>query len=94
MKEAVFILLVIGVLLALTAVRYRKQIAGLISLAKVLRETKRAVLERTPAISREAEKSIPLVNCAGCGVWVPRTKALRRSEVYFCSDKCMTSAVN
>jgi len=93
MKESLFILLVIGVLAALTAIRYRKQIAGMIGVAKMLKETTRAVTDRSRIGSRE-EKSIPLVSCSKCGVWVPQNKAVKFRDIYYCSDACLASAVS
>lgn len=91
MKEALFILLVIGVLAALTAVRYRKQIAGMIGIAKVLKQATRAGTFGTKTMPDET-KTIPLVNCSKCGVWVPQTKAVRVRDIYFCSEACLAAA--
>ena len=82
MREGFFILLVILVLLGLTAVRYRKQIAGMIGLARALKDAKDAgVQERTTS----EHASVQLVNCSKCGVWVPQDKALRRGETFICT---------
>lgn len=86
MREAFVILAVIVVLLALTAIRYRKQIAGLISLAKTLREVKKSAAARS--FPGEGTASVPLVNCSTCEIWVPRNKARKVGEVYYCSEVC------
>jgi len=91
MKEALFIFVVIGVLAALTAVRYRKQITGMIGIAKMLKETTRNVAGGRKRVSGEAE-SIPLVNCSKCGVWVPQGKAIKVGNVYYCSNVCLNAA--
>lgn len=83
MKEAFFILLVIIALLGLTAVRYRKQIAGMIGLARALKDAKDAVAAGGAGRSQPA--SVQLVNCSKCGVWVPESKAVRRGQGYFCA---------
>jgi hypothetical protein len=88
MKEALFILLVICVLAALTAVRYRKQIAGMIGIAKMLKETTRTVAGARKRVSGET-KSIPLVNCSKCGVWVPQDKSIRVRDLNYCSEACL-----
>lgn len=93
MREAIFILVVIGVLSALTAIRYRKQISGMIGIAKMLKETTRAATDRSRIGGRD-EKSIPLVNCSKCGVWVPQNKAVKIRDIYYCSDACLASAAN
>ncbi len=89
MREGFFILLVIFSLLAWTAFRYRKQISSLIGFARMLKETKDSVTKRSKTISRESEKSIPLVNCAKCGIWVPMSKAVKTGDIFYCSDECL-----
>lgn len=87
MREIIFILIVIFVLLALTAVRYRKTIAGVLGVAKMLKEAKDAAAGAN-AVGRE-KPSVQLVNCAKCGVWVPQNKAIKRGEGFFyCSESC------
>ena len=86
MKEALFILLVVLVLLALTAVRYRKQIAGMIGFARMLKEAKQSVSQGSPRIQSPSEKSIPLVNCSKCGVWIPQNKARKFGDEFVCSQ--------
>ena len=89
MREALFIFLVVFVLLALTAVRYRKQIAGMIGFARMLKEAKQSISQGSPRIQSPSGKSIPLVNCSKCGVWVPQNKAMKIGDVYYCSDECL-----
>ena len=92
MKEALVILLVIFVLLALTAVRYRKQIAGVLGVARMLRDAKRAAAGTQQTFPQEREKAGQLVNCAKCGVWIPEAKARKVRELFFCSDACLKTA--
>jgi len=84
MREAFFILLVVCVLAALTAVRYRKQIAGMIGLARALKDAKAAAADQRRVDS--VQPSMQLVNCAKCGVWVPQNKATLRHKAYYCAD--------
>jgi hypothetical protein len=91
MKEALFILVVIGVLAALTAIRYRKQITGMIGLARMLKETTRSVAGASKRVAGET-KSIPLVNCRRCGVWVPKGKAIKVRDDSYCSEACLKAA--
>ena len=86
MKEALFILLIVCVLAALTAVRYRKQIAGMIGFAKMLKEARQSLGQRPSSVPAENAKSIPLVNCSKCGVWVPQNKARKVGDVFLCSE--------
>jgi hypothetical protein len=83
MREVSFILLVIVVLLGLTAIRYRKQIAGMIGLARALKDAKDAA-SLDGRSSQPA--SVQLVNCAKCGVWVPEGKSTRQGNDHLCSN--------
>ena len=85
MRELIFVLAVIGVLLALTAIRYRKQIAGIIGVARMLNEAKSNV-SASASKQREKQKSVQLIHCSKCGVWVPQSKANRRGDQYRCAD--------
>ena len=89
MREAIFILLVVLGLFALTVFRYRKQIAGVIGFARMLKETKENLGHGSGQIRGNAEKSIPLVNCSKCGVWVPQNKARKMGDIFYCSDECV-----
>ncbi len=84
MKEAFFILFVVALLAALTAVRYRKQISGMIGLAKVLKEAKDNI-GQSRSLQGEKQASVQLVNCAKCGVWVPQNKARKSVDLFYCS---------
>ncbi len=86
MKEAFIILLVVCVLAALTAVKYRKQIAGMIGFARILKEARQSVGQQSNSFPVE---SIPLVNCSKCGVWVPQNKARKVGDIFYCSDECV-----
>lgn len=86
MREGLVILVVIVILLALTALRYRKQINTMIGMAKVLKEVNdQAVASKTMPAEKQ---SVQLVNCAKCGVWVPQTKAVGRNGMFYCSTEC------
>jgi hypothetical protein len=83
MKEGFFILLVIFILLGLTAVRYRKQITGMIGLARALKDAKDNAAGGSQR--QAAPASVQLVNCSKCGVWVPENKASKRGSDYRCA---------
>lgn len=82
MREAFFILLVIFVLLGLTAIRYRKQIAGMIGLARALKDAKEAASHGRQGGAEQP--GVKLVNCATCDIWVPQDKAVTRQGTYYC----------
>ena len=90
MVKFLFVLLVIIALLAMIAVRYRKQIVSLIATAKFLKEAKdaaqQAQLRRAP-MPQPTKAAVHLVNCAKCGVWVPESKAVRHQQSFYCG-KC------
>lgn len=91
MREFIFILVVILVLLGLTAIRYRKTIAGMIGVAKMINEAKNAAAGNTIGAK---PASVQLVNCAKCGVWVPQNKAIREREgIFYCSAACQKNIV-
>ena len=79
MKE-IFIALVVLALLALTAVRYRKQISGIIGVAKLLNEAKNAQAQAQAMNRRPEPSSVQLINCSKCGVWVPEKKTVKSRD--------------
>lgn len=95
MKEALVILFVIAVLLALTAVRYRRQIVGMIHIWRSLKSARDEIRGKT---ERDRGEPLPvgkLVNCAKCGTWVPEGRAISlRGRIYYCSSKCLESVTD
>ena len=88
MKELLLILAVIAVLLALTAVRYRKQIAGMLHIYRMLRSARQA--QMGGARERRNETSSRLVSCAKCGTWTPESAAITMGpSTYYCSKRCL-----
>ncbi len=86
MREGIFILVVVLILLALTAVRYRKQISGVIGVARMLKDAKDQA--HVAVNSKQPQPSVQLVNCGKCGVWVPEGKAVARHGIKYCSAAC------
>lgn len=78
-----FILFVAAILLGLTAIRYRRQIAGMIRVARLLKAAKGSPGLGSPIRSNE-KGSVQLVNCTKCGVWVPQNKAIKQRNGYYC----------
>jgi len=82
-----FGLLIIAIVLAMIAVRYRKQINSLIATAKFLKEAKDAAQKGQlgrAATPQRAKTPVHLINCSKCGVWVPQDKALQRAGQIYC----------
>lgn len=100
MREALFIFAVILVLAALTAFRYRKQIIGMIELARTLKKVGGALsggnagAPRMPVSNdKGASGDTALVNCSTCGVWTPQTRARMIKGRFYCSDECFMARV-
>lgn len=97
MKEAFFILVVFAVILVLTAVRYRRQIAGMIQVWRSLKAMRHQIKQKQGPDDMEQEK-VPagkLVNCSGCGTWVPESRAIGlRGGIFYCSSACLETTSN
>ncbi len=92
MKEAFFILLVFAVILALTAIRYRHQIAGVLRIWRSFKTMKQQMSQRSAEVENKDKFAGPLVNCAKCGTWVPEQRAIRlRGAAVYCSTACLES---
>jgi hypothetical protein len=90
MKEALFILLIIGVILALTAYRYRRQIATMLHIWRSFKAVRDQVKQKSDAPPVEGKASGRLVNCARCGTWVPEERAIElRGGTRYCSAVCL-----
>ncbi len=88
MKEALFILLIVLILLGFTAYRYRRQLTAGYQVWKMFQGLRKGTLGSHP--EREPEKSGNLVSCSRCGTWVPESKAMKLGRsVNYCSPACM-----
>jgi hypothetical protein len=89
MREALFILLIIGVVLALTAYRYRRQIAAVLQIWRSLKSM-RQQMKQNQAPHVESKSTGRLVNCAKCGTWIPEERAIElRGGSKYCSAACL-----
>ena len=91
MRDALFIIFVIFLLLALSAVRYRKQVVAMIRIHRML---KNGQMQAGPG-ERQIPKdgSTQLVNCAKCGVWVPLDSAIVfPNKMNYCSTECLATS--
>lgn len=93
MKEAIFIIVLILIVLGLTALRYRKQIASMIGMARLLREAKKG-MSAGPALGRPAEKVGVLAHCETCGVNFPEERMMRIKGKRYCSNECSAAALS
>ena len=89
MREAFFILIVFAVILALTAIRYRKQIVTMLHVWRSLKAMRQQVSQRQVP-PEKPEQAGPLVNCSKCGTWVPEQRAIKlRGGTFYCSSNCL-----
>ena len=94
MRTVLFILVVLLILVAWTAVRYLKQITGIIGFVRMIREA--TISNRTPEKAKEMKASTPneLVSCSKCGVWVPHDRAIRfDARTFYCSKDCVSASL-
>ena len=93
MKEALFILAVLLVLVAMTAYRYRRQISVILEFMNQVSAVREGMRKPREQIRQEPVAKGPLVHCQKCGSWVPEERAIRlRSSATFCSVKCLESS--
>lgn len=84
MRETLFILGILAVLVILTAIKYRKQIAGAIGFARAINDIRaaRPITGEKPAGT--------LVQCEDCGVRIPESNAVSLGAGrYRCSRGCV-----
>lgn len=92
MREALLILGVIAVLLALTAIRYRRQLVVGYRIWKTLKAARET--EGNTEIRKTAPKpGERLVKCHRCGTWKPRSSAITLGTSAYCSSKCVEDSV-
>lgn len=84
------------VVLALIAMRYRKQIQTAIYMYRMFRKMRQMSKPQEKQIekTKSAPANVPLVRCAGCGVWVEQTNVLKMgNKISYCSANCIEKAV-
>jgi len=93
MKEIFLILAVLFLVFGMTAIRYRKQIAAVLGMARMLKEAKAAAENARRVQAPSAPQTNELVNCSKCGVWVPRNKAVTTGRAIFYCSQCYAKVV-
>ena len=90
MREILFILLIIGVILALTAYRYRKQIVTMLHIWRSIKAVRQQVKGQQTPPPVDNIASGRLVNCSKCGTWIPEERAIElRGGTMYCSAACL-----
>jgi hypothetical protein len=93
MKEALFILLVMLALAALTAYRYRRHILSALEFYRTIKTIRERTGPPKTQIPDEPAARGPLVHCQKCGTWVPEDKAIRLGRsAFYCSTKCLETS--
>ncbi len=94
MREALVILIVLLILIALTAYKYRRQIGTMISVGKMIRDAATGNANRRESIGAEPIASGNLVSCTKCATWVPESKAIKfGGNTFFCTDACLQRSI-
>jgi len=91
MREVFFILVVVFILLALTAFRYRKQLVAAHRIWQMLRGTAPGTfpVNNVPT-KKPTNEPVPLVKCTRCGTWTPLDRSIKLGQsIYYCSSNCM-----
>lgn len=83
------------VVLALIAIRYRKQIQTAIYVWRMFRKMRQMNKPKEKQIEKNKRNSdVPLIRCAGCGNWVAETNVLKMgNKISYCSADCIEKSV-
>jgi hypothetical protein len=87
MREAVFILIVVVGLMALTAIRYRREIVTVIRFWRQIQTARTRSRESETRVAAPGP-GIQLVKCIRCGKWIPESEAIRIASGYSCRIEC------
>ncbi len=94
MREALIILAVLLILLALTAFKYRRGIATAIGIGRVMKKAVSANRSAQQPRIEEPVNSGKLVSCTKCGTWVPERRAIKfGASTFFCNDACLQNSI-
>jgi hypothetical protein len=94
MREAIFVLVVLLILMGLTAFRYRRQLRTGYRIWTMMKEMRSAQVEPDSEGGSLPGIAGPLVICAKCRKWVPESEAMKLgATTYYCSSDCMEKLV-
>ena len=88
MFKFLLVLLLVVIILAMIAVRFRKQINSLIATARFLMDAKNAAQRGQLGRAQTPQKMktpVHLTNCSKCGVWVPGDKMVKQAGQKYCA---------
>jgi hypothetical protein len=88
MREFLLVFAVVLAILALTAFKYRRQLAALVGVIRFLSSDQNGRATRIDP-PRHTGNAGQLVKCDICGIWVPEEKGRVVGSLMTCSDKCL-----
>ena len=94
--KLLIILVLLLVVAALIAVRYRRQIQTAIYMWRMLRQMRQfnKPQHEKHIGAKETSANVPLVRCVGCGNWVEEINVLKMgNKISYCSASCIEKAV-
>lgn len=94
------ILVILLIVAAIVAVRYRRQIQTAIYMYRMFRKMRE--MSKPPAKQKEKQidrkndlSDVQLVRCTGCGNWVAQTEVLKMgNKISYCSAACIEKNAN
>jgi hypothetical protein len=89
MRDALFILVVIAILLCLTAIKYRRQIVTMIAFYKQVKAVRSKLGQPVTGRSQvDGERGIQLIKCSRCQKWIPQSEAMGSVSKPVCARGC------
>jgi hypothetical protein len=89
MRDALFILVVIAILLGLTAIKYRRQVVAMIQFYKQVKAVQSKMNQ--PGVGRSqvnGDRGIQLIKCSRCQKWIPQSEAIGDVSRPVCANGC------
>lgn len=89
MKETLFILVVVVILLCWTAIRYRRQIVAMIEFYKQVKAVRSRIGEsQVRRNDLDDHRGIQLIKCSRCQMWIPQSEAMGDVSQPVCAKGC------
>ncbi len=97
MMKILFVLLILGLILGMVALRYRKQIQLALYFLKMFRKMRQINKSGQNQIQAkdEMQSNSNLVQCAGCKKWMAEDNSLKMGvKSFYCTADCMEKSVS
>jgi len=89
MRDALFILVVMVILLALTAIKYRRQVIAMVQFYKQVKAVQTKMNQTGIGRSQvDGDRGIQLIKCSRCQKWIPQTEAMGDVSKPMCAKGC------